>query len=101
MVEGLKLCAQTFTRDDLGVAIHGQSFAKRAVTDDLAAGYPAPLDGYLLVAHERFPMRHAWLVSSTLSEASGVAKGFANPSRDISWHPGTDMFLKGEPEPRT
>lgn len=61
----------------------------------------ADLGTYVLVAHERFPARHAWLVSRTLSEASGVAKGFAAPSGDISWHPGTDMFLKGEPEPRT
>ncbi len=37
---------QTFLREDLGVAIHGQGFSKRAVTDDLAAGYPAAADGY-------------------------------------------------------
>jgi DNA repair exonuclease SbcCD nuclease subunit len=33
--------AHTLTLDELGIAIHGQSFAKPAVTDDLAAGYPA------------------------------------------------------------
>ena len=31
--------------DELGVAVHGQSFPKKAVTEDLAAGYPAPLEG--------------------------------------------------------
>jgi DNA repair exonuclease SbcCD nuclease subunit len=32
--------AETVRLDELGVAIHGQSFAKAAVTDDLAAAYP-------------------------------------------------------------
>lgn len=31
--------------DRLGVAVHGQSFATKAVTDDLAAGYPDALTG--------------------------------------------------------
>lgn len=31
--------------DDIGVAVHGQSYAQRAVTADLAAGYPAPVPG--------------------------------------------------------
>jgi exonuclease SbcD len=31
---------QTLVFEDLGVAIHGQGFAKRAVTDDLAGRYP-------------------------------------------------------------
>ena len=33
--------------EDLGVAIHGQSFASEAVTSDLAAAYPAPRSGLL------------------------------------------------------
>ncbi|MCP5110111.1 MAG: DNA repair exonuclease, partial [bacterium] len=33
---------QTVTLDELGVAIHGQSFARADITDDLAAGYPPP-----------------------------------------------------------
>lgn len=33
--------------EDLGVAIHGQSFASEAVTIDLAAAYPAPRGGLL------------------------------------------------------
>jgi DNA repair exonuclease SbcCD nuclease subunit len=33
--------------EDLGVAVHGQSFAKAAVSDNLAAHYPAPLAGLL------------------------------------------------------
>ncbi|OLT26300.1 hypothetical protein BJF83_21655 [Nocardiopsis sp. CNR-923] len=32
--------AGTKVREDLGLAVHGQSFAQRDVTDNLAAGYP-------------------------------------------------------------
>jgi DNA repair exonuclease SbcCD nuclease subunit len=37
---------ETVLLDDLGVAIHGQSFATAAVTENLAAAYPAPRSGY-------------------------------------------------------
>jgi DNA repair exonuclease SbcCD nuclease subunit len=40
---------ETVVFDDLGLAVHGQGFARRAVTDDLAGGYPAPVDGMLNV----------------------------------------------------
>jgi len=36
---------ETVVWDDLGVAIHGQSFARTAVTENLAAGYPAAVSG--------------------------------------------------------
>ncbi len=36
---------QTVLRDDLGVAIHGQSFSTRAVFDDLSAAYPQGVRG--------------------------------------------------------
>ena len=36
----------TIRLDTLEVAIHGQSFAKRAVTDNLALAYPAPIAGW-------------------------------------------------------
>ena len=36
---------ETVRLDDLDVAIHGQSFAKAAVTENLAADYPAPVSG--------------------------------------------------------
>lgn len=38
--------AQTETIDDLQVALHGLSYAKREVTDNLVPHYPAPQDGY-------------------------------------------------------
>lgn len=37
--------ARVIEREDLGVAIHGQSFATQAVCDDLSLDYPAPLPG--------------------------------------------------------
>jgi DNA repair exonuclease SbcCD nuclease subunit len=36
----------TVRLESLQVAIHGQSFATRAVTDNLALSYPAPVDGW-------------------------------------------------------
>ncbi len=36
---------QTITFDDLGLAVHGQGYATRAVVEDLAAAYPAPVPG--------------------------------------------------------
>lgn len=47
--EGVRLLGsarpETVTFEDIGVAVHGQSFATRAVTDNLAAGYPSPEPG--------------------------------------------------------
>lgn len=38
---------QTRVLDDLDVAIHGQSFASRSVTDDISRQYPQAIDRYL------------------------------------------------------
>jgi exonuclease SbcD len=38
---------RTVRLSDLGVAIHGQSFRAREVTENLALGYPPPLPGHL------------------------------------------------------
>ena len=38
---------ETVHLEDLGVAIHGQSFARAAITENLAAAYPAPVRGYV------------------------------------------------------
>src|ERR1035437_9152320 len=37
---------ETFLIPELKVALHGQSFANRAVTENLSLGYPAPEPGY-------------------------------------------------------
>jgi DNA repair exonuclease SbcCD nuclease subunit len=39
--------AETVCLDDLGVAVHGQSFATGAVLEDLSLGYPAAVPGML------------------------------------------------------
>jgi DNA repair exonuclease SbcCD nuclease subunit len=36
---------ETYEIPDLGVAVHGQGFASRAVTEDLSASYPNPIAG--------------------------------------------------------
>ena len=37
---------ETVQLDDIGVAIHGQSFSRQAVTEDLSAGYPLANRGF-------------------------------------------------------
>lgn len=39
--------AESYTIEDLRVAIHGQGFAQREVRENLALNYPEPLPGYL------------------------------------------------------
>lgn len=41
---------ETLLLDEIGVAVHGQSFATAAVLEDLATGYPAPARGYFNLA---------------------------------------------------
>lgn len=41
--------AETVLVDDIGVAVHGQSFATRATTEDLASGFPDAMNGYFNV----------------------------------------------------
>jgi len=38
---------ETWLLDDLGIAVHGQSYASAEVTANLAAAYPDPVDGML------------------------------------------------------
>ncbi len=38
--------AESLVLEDVGLAMHGQSFGARVVTDDLAANYPAAVPGY-------------------------------------------------------
>lgn len=36
---------ETIILDDIGIALHGQGFARRDITENLAAGYPEPVKG--------------------------------------------------------
>ena len=52
---------ETFNFGELNVALHGQSFLQRDVTDNLALDYPAPVSGAFNIgvfAHR--PWRHGW-----------------------------------------
>jgi DNA repair protein SbcD/Mre11 len=49
VIELLADRAETRVFDQLGVAVHGRSFAKREVTEDLAASYPERIAGALNV----------------------------------------------------
>ncbi len=47
---------QTVHLDDVGVSLHGHSFATRAVRENLAVGYPQPISG-----HQNIAMLHTCL----------------------------------------
>jgi exonuclease SbcD len=65
-VFGTERC-ETVVRPDLGVALHGHSFAERAVTRDLSAGYPDPLPGMLNIG----------VLHSSADDASGEHDTYA------------------------
>ena len=66
---------ETILLEDAGMAVHGQSYGKRAVTEDLSVAYPDPVPGYLNVGilhtcldgrpgHEPYaPCRLDWLLN--------------------------------------
>lgn len=70
--------AETRTFDALGVAVHGQSFATRAVTENLAQSYPPPVSGLLNIGllHTSVNGRegHAPYAPCSLEEL--IAKGY-------------------------
>ncbi len=70
--------AGTHRLDHLKVAIHGQSFADRAVSENLALGYPAPVPGHfnigLLHTSCEGHSRHATYAPCTISDL--VSRGY-------------------------
>jgi len=70
---------QTLLIESLGVAIHGQGFAQRAVTDDLSAGYPEALAGYfnIGVLHSCLTGRAGHEPYAPCRVEGLVAKGYA------------------------
>ncbi len=69
---------ETIAMDDLGVALHGQGFATRAVTDDLAAHYPEPIAGLfnIGVLHTSLDGREGHENYAPTSVATLQAKGY-------------------------
>lgn len=69
---------QTFTLPDLGVALHGQSFATQHVHDDLAAAYPGPSSGLfnIGVLHTALEGAEGHATYAPCTVASLQAKGY-------------------------
>ncbi|MCP5083940.1 MAG: hypothetical protein GY948_19810 [Alphaproteobacteria bacterium] len=59
----------------------------------------ARLETRILVAHERFPLRHAWLVTAALDRAKTSQKASVDPVAKIEWHPGSRVYNEGKPLP--
>jgi hypothetical protein len=70
---------ETFELRELGVAIHGQSFATQAVTEDLSADYPAARSGMFNIGllHTSAGGREGHENYAPCSVAGLVAKGYA------------------------
>lgn len=68
----------TICDDNLGVAVHGQSFARPSVTDDLTAAYPQRIAGYfnLGVLHTALTGREGHASYAPCKVDTLVAKGY-------------------------
>ncbi len=70
--------AETFLLEDLGVALHGQSFGQREVTENLASRYPAPIPGCLNIGvlHTALDGRVGHDTYAPCSPADLAARGY-------------------------
>lgn len=59
----------------------------------------AKIGGRLLVAHQRLPARHAWLIAATLDQTKTIDMRKLDSDSDISWHSGALSYLRGKPQP--
>ena len=59
----------------------------------------ARIGGRLLVAHERLPARHAWLIAATLDQTRTIDMRSLNPDPDVGWHSGALSYLRDQPQP--
>ena len=90
---------------ETGILSRSDAAAMAAGTDGFEPYGPvplrliAPLEDRLLVAHQSFPDRHAWLVSAALFGSSLAGEPDLLQSHPIQWHPGSLAFATGEPEP--
>ncbi len=69
---------ETVVYDELGVAVHGQSFPTKAVTDDLSRAYPAPVAGAINVGllHTSADGREGHAPYAPCSPAALADKGY-------------------------
>lgn len=93
--------------DQLDVAVLGEDDAvsvfegsgKYRPYGAIAIRQIATMGAHLLVAHERLPDRHAWLVAATLHANHAVDANALLPDSKIGWHPGGLAYYQGLPEP--
>ena len=57
---------------DLGLAVHGQSFAEQAVTENLARGYPAAMAGWLNIGVLHLKKRFSAFDGDLLHDIGGL-----------------------------
>ena len=69
---------QTHVLEDLGVALHGQSYGRRDVTEDLASAYPDPIPGLfnLGILHTALDGREGHDAYAPCSVARLVERGY-------------------------
>lgn len=99
--------ASLLATDQLDVAVLGWDDAKAmAAGEGVFAAYGAislgvltPVVGRVLVAHDRLPPRHAWLVCAALAGDDVVAAAQAPGDMPLGWHRGAAAFRAGDPEP--
>lgn len=69
---------QTVRLDAIGVAVHGQGFARHDIVDDLAAAYPEPVPGFFNVGllHTALDGRPGHSTYAPTTEARLAARGY-------------------------
>lgn len=99
--------ASLLATDQLDVAVLGWNDAQAmaagkgefAAYGAISLSVLAPVLGRVLVAHDRLPARHAWLVCAALAGDDLVAAAQAPGDMPLGWHRGAAAFRAGEPEP--
>jgi hypothetical protein len=60
----------------------------------------AKMGSHLLIAHERLPARHSWLITATLDRSRAVDISNLDIDSGINWHSGALSYLRGKPQPQ-
>lgn len=93
--------------DQLDVAILGWEEAEQMrAGEEIFAAYGeiplqvlTPIGKHVLIAHERMPERHVWLVAEALSDAEQVMQASMPQGTALPWHSGAALFNNGAPLP--
>jgi exonuclease SbcD len=99
---------ETWTIASAGLAVHGQGYATRAVTDDLSAGYPQPVPGLLNIGvlHTSLDGRPGHEPYAPTTPDALAARGYAYwalghvHEREVIHKDGTWIVFPGNPQGR-